>query len=296
MWRSAPWPPAAGGRAPAQSGRCAAPSRVGRLAAALLRAGSERVAAVSPRLVDVTERASASSGRSPRRPVCGWRPWASGGSRRGRLRGRNGAAPPLGRDAEVGPLDERFFLYAEETDWQRRACTRLDFRALHRRRRRARGRRNQRRPAPAGGALPRRPGDLRTEVVRQSRLVGLPSRCVRRSDRESLELSGEAGPRPRAGLALRARPRRCAGLARCSRCLSVVHVVTTANFAGVERYVCDVARETATAAGTSWLSAATRDTCRRRCGDAALLAPRLHCLRRCARWPCAADVTFATRT
>ena len=37
-----------------------------------------------------------------------------------------GAVLLLRREAidDVGPFDERFFLYAEETDWQRRACIR----------------------------------------------------------------------------------------------------------------------------------------------------------------------------
>ena len=59
---------------------------------------------------------------------------------------------------------------------------------------------------------------------------------------------------------------------------SVVHVVTTANFAGVERYVSEVARETRTAAGGSRSSADTRSTCRwrsatQRCGSLAPQCP-----------------------
>jgi len=85
-------------------------------------AGNDRIAAVSPDLVD----------RQGRRQRVVW-PFPT--PRRaileaiglGRIRGRDcfviGAVMMLRWEAirEVGPFDERFFLYGEETDWQRRA-------------------------------------------------------------------------------------------------------------------------------------------------------------------------------
>jgi len=85
----------------------------------------ERVAAVAPRLVG--------SSHSEQRvawpfPTPG-RMWAEALGL-GRLRAHGtfvvGAVLLLRREAidDVGPFDERFFLYAEEADWQRRACVR----------------------------------------------------------------------------------------------------------------------------------------------------------------------------
>jgi GT2 family glycosyltransferase len=95
------------------------------LAAFPLRAGSERVAAVSPRLVD-------RDGVSQRvvwpfpSPARAWLDALGLGRIPARQTFVVGTALLLrwAAVAEVGPLDERFFLYAEETDWQRRALAR----------------------------------------------------------------------------------------------------------------------------------------------------------------------------
>jgi GT2 family glycosyltransferase len=99
-----------------------APRDLQMLAAYLHRPGNERVAAVSPRLVDAAG--------ADQRVV--W-PFPTPGRAcaealgLGRLPSRRrfviGAVVLLRREAllEVGLFDERFFLYAEETDWQRRA-------------------------------------------------------------------------------------------------------------------------------------------------------------------------------
>lgn len=95
---------------------------VGALSAQLHRPGNERVAAVSPRLVgtDGTTQRVLWPFPSPGRA------WLEAVGL-GRLRSRRtfvvGAVLLLRWEAirEVGLFDERFFLYAEEADWQRRA-------------------------------------------------------------------------------------------------------------------------------------------------------------------------------
>ena len=92
------------------------------LTAYLHRPGNERVAAVAPRLID-------SSGTAERvvwpfpSPGRAWLDTVGLGGRPSRQTFTIGAVLLLRREAldEVGYFDERFFLYAEETDWQRRA-------------------------------------------------------------------------------------------------------------------------------------------------------------------------------
>ena len=82
---------------------------------------------------------------------------------------------------------------------------------------------------------------------------------------------------------------------------SVVHVVTTANFAGVERYVCEVARETVDRGWGSRSSGDTRSTMPSELGDAATWLPgatqlprRLRSMRRLGRRDvCHAHMTVA---
>lgn len=98
------------------------PSAVAALAACLARPGCERVAAVAPRLFDPNgvEQRVVWPFPSPLRACME----AIG---LGRLPARRsfaiGAVLLLRGEAvrEIGPFDERFFLYGEETDWQRRA-------------------------------------------------------------------------------------------------------------------------------------------------------------------------------
>ena len=85
-------------------------------------AGRERVACVSPRLT----RGDGSTERVEWPFPTPWRAWLEAVGL-GRLRREPGfligAVLLLRSEAidEIGPFDERFFLYAEETDWQRRA-------------------------------------------------------------------------------------------------------------------------------------------------------------------------------
>ena len=151
--------------------------------------------------------------------------------------------------ADVGAFDERFFLYAEEADWQRRMVA-AGWRALE---------------VPELEAVHKGAGtstDLtRREVLfhagtetyvrkwhgptgwasyRAAAVLGAGLRAVvLRGDRAS-------AARSRARLYLRG-PRRVAGLAPrpAAPGRRVVHVVVTTAFAGVERYVSEVAREQA---------------------------------------------------
>ncbi len=92
------------------------------LSAQLHRPGNERVAAVSPLLVgrDGTPQRVQWPFPSPGRA---WLEAVGLGRRRSRLTFVVGAVLLLRWEAlqEVGFFDERFFLYSEETDWQRRA-------------------------------------------------------------------------------------------------------------------------------------------------------------------------------
>ncbi len=92
------------------------------LSAQLHRPGNQRVAAVSPRLVgkDGTPQRVVWPFPAPGRA---WLEAVGLGRRRSRRTFVIGAVLLLRWEAlqEVGLFDERFFLYAEETDWQRRA-------------------------------------------------------------------------------------------------------------------------------------------------------------------------------
>lgn len=98
------------------------PREIDKLARYLRQPGNERVAAVSPRLVREDRREQRVVWPFP----TPWRAWAEAAGL-GRLPARRtfviGAVLALRWEAliEVGLFDERFFLYAEEADWQRRA-------------------------------------------------------------------------------------------------------------------------------------------------------------------------------
>ncbi len=99
-----------------------APDDLGLLAGYLHEAGNERVAAVSPRLVGTrgVEQRVAWPFPTPGRA---WLEAAGLGKSHEGPMFVIGAVLLLRSEAlaEVGPFDERFFLYAEETDWQRSA-------------------------------------------------------------------------------------------------------------------------------------------------------------------------------
>jgi GT2 family glycosyltransferase len=98
------------------------PSAHSALAEFLLSPGHERVAAVAPRLVEDDGRAQRVVWPFPT-PLRAWVEAAGMGRLRSRQTFVIGAVVLLRWDAirEVGRFDERFFLYAEETDWMRRA-------------------------------------------------------------------------------------------------------------------------------------------------------------------------------
>ena len=97
--------------------------QLGLLAAHLHLPGNERLAAVSPRLVDTNGRVQRVLWPFPS-PARAWLDALGVGSLRSRSAFVIGAVLLLRWEAvqEVGIFDERFFLYAEETDWQRRAA------------------------------------------------------------------------------------------------------------------------------------------------------------------------------
>jgi GT2 family glycosyltransferase len=100
------------------------PTELARLIAFLERPESSRVAAASPELVDLPGNRQRVEWPFP----TPWRAWVDAAGLGRRLPARRkfviGAVLVVRWSAirEVGLFDERFFLYAEETDWQRRAA------------------------------------------------------------------------------------------------------------------------------------------------------------------------------
>jgi GT2 family glycosyltransferase/glycosyltransferase involved in cell wall biosynthesis len=225
---------------------------LGALYTYLRRPGNERLAAISPALVDPFD-ASKQRVRWPL-PTPG-RMW------REALGFDRVLAPPdeysvgavllLRRDAitDVGLFDERFFLYAEEADWERRALARgwrtaeaADIRAVHIGAGTSEDESYREALFHAGietymrkwygssGWLSYRAAAFTGAVLRSFVLTGVPRDAARA--RAKLYL---AGPRRLARL----EPRTSSTGQR------VTHVVVTEAFAGVERYVSEVAREQA---------------------------------------------------
>ncbi len=147
--------------------------------------------------------------------------------------------------ADVGPFDDRFFLYAEEADWQRRATDRGWTVAL------CPGATATHVGSGTGGAEARREAHFHGSherylrkhhgtggwlVYRSAAVVGAAVRA--------LVLRGERGRQAAARFTLYRRgPLRveAADDRAVAGTLSIVHVVLTGAFAGVERYVCQVA-------------------------------------------------------
>ena len=169
--------------------------------------------------------------------------------------------------SEVGLFDERFFLYAEETDWQRRAL------ASAGRRRCARSVVARHRGAGTSTDPLRREvlfhAAQETYIRKWHGVAGwwsyrtaacLGATAVR------LSLAGERRAEAvEAGAPLPARPSPVRSARRRLTVPSVVHVVTTDNFAGVERYVCDVAPRPST---RGWETAVVGGNAERMRGDA----------------------------
>ncbi len=101
------------------------PDQLELLAAHLRLEGNERLAAVAPRLVDGDGRVQRVLWPFPS-PARAWLDALGVGSLRPRSAFVIGAVLLLRWEAvrEIGMFDERFFLYAEEADWQRRAVER----------------------------------------------------------------------------------------------------------------------------------------------------------------------------
>ncbi len=147
--------------------------------------------------------------------------------------------------ADVGPFDDRFFLYAEEADWQRRATDRGWAVAL------CPGVSATHVGSGTGGAEATREAHFHASherylrkhhgsggwwAYRSAALVGAAVRAV--------VLRGERGRQAAARFTLYRRgPLRveAADDRAVAGTLSIVHVVLTGAFAGVERYVCQVA-------------------------------------------------------
>ena len=148
---------------------------------------------------------------------------------------------------EVGPFDERFFLYAEETDWQRRAHD-LGWGS-----------------AVCDEAVAEHVGGgTSTDLRRRETLFHAAQETYIRKwfgGRGWLSYRTAAGLAAAARAALQTGDRRRAAARRAllyargpcravgelerDRAPRVVHLVLTRRFAGVERYVCEAARETA---------------------------------------------------
>ncbi len=214
--------------------------------------GAERVGALSPSLQDPASGASQRVRWPLPTPRWMWRE-ALG------LPGRTGAQDEFcvgavlllraEARAEVGLFDERFFLYAEETDWQRRmlaagwsAAEARDLRALHT-------------GAGTSTDLTRREvlfhAGTETYVRKWHGSTGWTSYRAAAwlgATLRSRVLTGDRATAARARAELyRKGPRSVAALPQRTPVAGrrVVHVVVTEAFAGVERYVCEVAREQA---------------------------------------------------
>lgn len=85
--------------------------------------GNERVAAIAPRLIDLAGQEERVGWPFPS-PTRAWLLAIGVGNLRSSAKFMIGAVLLLRREAltDIGAFDERFFLYAEETDWQRRAA------------------------------------------------------------------------------------------------------------------------------------------------------------------------------
>ena len=143
---------------------------------------------------------------------------------------------------DVGGFDEQFFLYAEETDWQRRATDRGWQVAM----------------CDGVVAVHVGAGTGGDPVVRETHFQASHERYVRKHHGRlgwwSYRMAGMAGAALRS-VFLRGRRRRDAALRfrlfrngplRAERALGrtglrIAHIVVTDNFAGVERYICQVA-------------------------------------------------------
>ena len=172
---------------------------------------SDTLAATAPRLLDADGRDERVAWPFP----SPWRAWLEAfGLGRFLGFGRRfviGAVLLLDWEAirEIGYFDERFFLYCEETDWQRRATDAgwhsavcAEAVAVHA------GAGTQRRSGATRGSLPRSPRDLHPQVVRYGRLVDLPSCGWLRRDWRALsccEVSDDWLARRRAAIYVAAR-------------------------------------------------------------------------------------------
>lgn len=218
------------------------PSDIDKLQRLLRADGNERVAAVAPSLRGADGSAQRVRWPFPS-PAAMWREAI-------RLVPRNpdsgfvvGAVLLLRHEAiaDVGLFDERFFLYAEETDWQRRAADRgwrsvevPDVVAHH-----------------VGAAMSEDPS--RRDALFQAGQETYVRKWFGVSGWWSYRIAAllaaglravapgaqRRAARPRLSIYLRG-PRKVAGL-RSSGPLRIVHLVVTANAAGTERYVADVA-------------------------------------------------------
>lgn len=207
------------------------------------RGGNDRIAAVSPRL------------RSPDGTMqrVAWPFPAPGAMWREALRLRDhrpqnayvvGAVLLLRREAlaDVGRFDERYFLYAEETDWQRRAMLRgwrsavVEVFAEHVGAGTSSDSRRRAALFHAGHEIYIRRwfGSAGWLSYRAAAMVGAAVRSV--AGKSSIR----ADARTRFVLYLRG-PRKLAQLAPRSEQLRVTHLVVTGNQAGTERYVAMVA-------------------------------------------------------
>lgn len=207
----------------------------------------DRRAAVAPPQHDPASGAPAQVGWPFPSPLGGWvEAFGLGGFRR-RTDYLIGSVLLLRGEAlaDVGPFDDRFFLYAEEADWQRRATDRGWTVAL------CPGVTATHVGSGTGGAEARREAHFHASherylrkhhgtggwwVYRGGALVGAAARTLVRR--------GERGRQAAARFALYRRgPLRveAADDRAVTGTLSIVHVVLTDAFAGVERYVCQVA-------------------------------------------------------